>query len=69
MQWTPIQVETRAGDEADEMPARLQVQGQWVEVGEILDRWYQGEGDPEWPPAHYFKVIGYNFLEYLLKRD
>ncbi len=40
-----------------------------MKVGEILDRWYQGTGDPEWPEADYFKVIGYDFREYLLEHD
>jgi hypothetical protein len=40
-----------------------------VEVGEVLDRWYQVETKPEWPRADYFKVLGADEREYLLKHD
>jgi hypothetical protein len=69
MQMKRIQVETRADEGGDELPCRLCLAGDWIEVGEVLDRWYQGPGNPEWPESHYFKIIGYNFLEYLLKHD
>ncbi len=69
MHLTAIHVEAAADEEATSIPQRLQVAGRWVEVGEILDRWYQGVGNPEWPPADYFKVICYDFKEYLLKHD
>ncbi len=64
-----IQVEAEADERGDEIPRRLCIGGEWVEAGEILDRWYQGSGDPEWPESDYFKIIGYDFLEYLLKHD
>jgi hypothetical protein len=43
------------------------VEGQWIEVEEVLDRWYQAESLPEWPRANYFKVRGAGQREYLLK--
>lgn len=69
MHLTPIPVESSASEENDQIPRQLKIEGASVEVGEILDRWYQGPGNPEWPPANYFRVIGYNFKEYLLKHD
>ena len=69
MHLTPIPVEVVASDQAEELPCRFQLEGQSVEVGEILDRWYQGPGNLEYPQADYFKVIGYDFREYLIKHD
>ncbi len=69
MQLRPIQVEWSAADSGEATPRRFVTDGQSIEVGEILDRWYQGPGNPEWPQADYFKVIGYDFREYLLKHD
>ena len=69
MRLTPIQVECYAGTKADETPRRFIWEGQTLEVGEVLDRWYQVESKPEWPRADYFKVRAVNDREYLLKHD
>ena len=69
MQLIPIQVECYAGHKADETPRRFLSGDGWIEVVEVLDRWYQGAGDPEWPIADYFKVLGADRREYLLKHD
>ena len=69
MQLTPIQVESYAGDKADETPRRFLVQDQWIEVEEVLDRWYQIKSQPEWPRANYLKVRGTDQREHLLKHD
>ena len=69
MRLTPIQVECYAGTKADETPRRFIWEGQALEVGEVLDRWYQVESKPEWPRADYFKVRSANDREYLLKHD
>jgi len=69
MQLTPIEVECHAGARADETPLRFRWEGRLIEVGEILDRWYQVESQPEWPRADYFKVRGTDRREYLLKHD
>lgn len=69
MQLTAIQVESYAGHKADETPRRMLWEGEWVEVGEVLDRWHQVESRPEWPRADYFKVRGADQCEYLLKHD
>ncbi len=69
MRLTAIQVQCYAGQKADETPRRFLVDDQWIEIAEVLDRWYQIESLPEWPRANYFKVHGANDREYLLKHD
>jgi hypothetical protein len=65
----PVQVECYAGAKADEAPRRFVWDGRPVEVGEVLDRWYQVESRPEWPRADYFKVRGTDDRAYLLKHE
>ena len=69
MRLTPIQVESYAGHKADETPRRFLLRDEWVEIEDVLDRWYQVESLPEWPRANYFKVRGLDHREYLLKHD
>jgi hypothetical protein len=69
VQLVPIQVECYAGHKADETPRRFLLEREWVEVAEVLDRWYQIESRPERPRADYFKVLGSDQSEYLLKHD
>jgi Domain of unknown function (DUF6504) len=69
MKLTPIQVECYAGAKADETPRRFAWEGRIIQVGEVLDRWYQVESKREWPRADYFKVRGEDERDYLLKHD
>jgi hypothetical protein len=69
MRLTPIEVDCYAGAKADETPRRFSLEGRTVEVGEVLDRWYQIESKPEWPRADYFKVRAVDERKYLLKHD
>ena len=69
MELIPIQVQCYAGYKADESPCRFFLGESWIKVKEILDRWYQGNRDPEWPIADYFKVLGGDGSEYILKHD
>jgi hypothetical protein len=64
-----IQVESYAGIKADETPRRFRLNEHTIEVGEVLDRWYQIESQPEWPRANYFKVHADDGNNYLLKHD
>jgi hypothetical protein len=64
-----IEVECYAGFKADETPRRFLWLGEWIEVEDVLDRWYQAAGNPEWPMADYFKVIGADGRQFLLKHD
>jgi hypothetical protein len=65
----PIQVECYAGYKADETPRRFHWEQAWIEVVEVLDRWYQGAGNPEWPRSDYFKLAGADGHHYLVKHD
>ncbi len=65
----PIQVECYSGYKADETPRRFCFEGEWVEIVDVVDRWYQGAGDPEWPIADYFKVADGEERFYLIKHD
>lgn len=69
MRLTSIHVQSYAGFKADETPRRFMLEERTVEVGEVLDRWYQVESKPEWPRADYFKVRAEDGREYLLKHD
>jgi len=69
MKLIPVQVECYAGAKADETPRRFIWEDVPIEVGEVLDRWYQVESRPEWPRADYFKVRDTDENEYLLKHD
>jgi len=69
MRLIPIQVDCYAGAKADETPRRFTWEERTIEVGEVLDRWYQVESKPEWPRADYFKVRAADEREYLLKHD
>ena len=69
MKLVPIQVECYAGAKADETPRRFVSGGRLIEIGEVLDCWYQVESQPEWPRADYFKVRGADEREYFLKHD
>jgi hypothetical protein len=65
----PIKVECYAGAKADETLRRFLWEERLIEIGEVLDRWYQVKSQPEWPRADYFKVRGVGQREYLLKHD
>jgi len=65
----PIQVECYAGYRADETPRRFILEEQRLEVLEVLDRWHEAGGHPEWPRADYFKVLAADQHQYLLKHD
>src|SRR4051812_20008719 len=69
MKLIPVEVEAELAGEGDEPPRRFFWEGRWLGVGQVVDRWYQGPGNPEWPMADYFKVMGSDSREYLLKRD
>ncbi len=69
MKLVPIRVECYAGAKADETPQRFSIEGQSIEINEVVDRWYQVESKPEWPRADYFRVLGEDGRDYLLKHD
>ncbi|MCC6356809.1 MAG: hypothetical protein IT577_23215 [Verrucomicrobiae bacterium] len=65
----PIEVVCHAGFRADEEPRRFLWHDRWIAIIEILDRWHQVQGLPEWPRADYFKVAGGDGLTHLIKHD
>ena len=62
-----VKVECHAGYRADEYPVNILDGDQKLEIREIVDRWYQGEADPQWPVSNYFKVITTTGKTFLLK--
>jgi hypothetical protein len=69
VKFQPVEVQCYAGHRADESPRRFKRKNRWVEVDQIMDRWYQGARDPEWPIAEYFKVSDRSGRECLLRHD
>ena len=65
----PITVECHSGYRADEYPKSFFRDGVRFEITEILDRWYQGETNPEFPVSNYFKVKTSAGEQYILKHD
>lgn len=65
----PIKVECYAGYKADEYPKCFYWNDIRFEIKEILDRWYQGEDNPEWPVANYFKINSANEEQYIIKHE
>ena len=64
-----IKVENHAGYKSGEYPKRFFWEDICFEIEEILDRWYQGDMNPEFPPANYFKVRASNQKIYILKNE
>ena len=64
-----IKVESYAGYKANEYPKRFYWENICFEIEEITDRWYQGDLNPEFPPASYFKVRTSNQKIYILKHE
>jgi len=67
--YLPIRVECRSGYRAEETPRVLCWGGRRLAVQEIQDRWYQGEIDPEFPSADYFKVLTEDGLSRIIKYE
>jgi len=65
----PIRVESYSGFKADEYPKSFYREDIRYDVIEVLDRWYQGNSDPEIPVSDYFKVTAADGNEYILKHE
>ncbi len=57
-----INVECRAGYQAEETPCRIRFNGRAVEVTDVIDRWLA-------PDHRYFKVKGDDGATYILRHD
>lgn len=56
MPFEAIHVECHSGFKVNERPVAFHFRARRWEVGEILDRWYEGGVDPRRPQIDYFKV-------------
>lgn len=65
----PVQVECHSGYRADEYPKVFYWDTIRFEIAEILDRWHQGEQNPDFPPADYFKVRIKDMKTFILKHE
>ncbi|MEE9572607.1 MAG: hypothetical protein V3W20_06145 [Candidatus Neomarinimicrobiota bacterium] len=65
----PIKVECHSGYKADEYPKCFYWNNDRFEIQEIIDRWYQGDRDPEWPVSNYFRVDTTCGKQYIIKHD
>ena len=57
-----LKVECYSGYKADERPMRFQLGAQWLDVEEVVDRWYD-------PDAIYFRVRTTDGALYVLRHD
>jgi hypothetical protein len=65
----PIEVECHSGYKADEYPKYFTRGNDRFEIHEVMDRWYQGETNPEYPVSNYFKVKTTTGVQYIIKHD
>lgn len=65
----PVEVNLLPVDETDGQPAAILLGNEEIAIAYITDRWYQGDNNPEFPEADYYKVSGMNGREYLLKHE
>lgn len=66
---TPIKVECYSGYKADEYPKCFYWDDERFEIKEVLDRWFQGDQNPDWPVADYFKVCTTCGRQYIIKHE
>jgi hypothetical protein len=64
-----ITVECHSGFKADEYPKCFFWESVRFEIDEIVDRWYQGNLNPDFPAANYFKVRTTDNNIYILKHE
>ena len=69
MKLTRIKVECYSGYKADEYPRLFLWKNKEIEIDEVTDRWYQGEGTSGWPLANYFKVKTGGGEQFILKHE
>ena len=65
----PVLVECHSGYKADEFPKCFYWDTIKFEIKDVLDRWYQGDLNPESPAANYFKVSTADNKIYILKHE
>lgn len=65
----PVQVKCHSGYKADEYPTAFYWDTIRFEIEEILDRWYQGDQNPEFSQADYYKVRTSDQKIYILRHE
>ncbi|NMC38550.1 MAG: cytoplasmic protein [Bacteroidales bacterium] len=65
----PVNVDCYSGHKADEYPKCFYLNDELFIITEIIDRWYQGDANPEFPPADYFKITTFTRKQFILKHD
>jgi hypothetical protein len=66
---TEIGVECYSGFKADEYPKSFYLGETRYEIKAIIDQWYQGDLNPDFPVSDYFKVETPDGEQFLLKHD
>ena len=69
MELIAVRVESYSGYKADEYPVSFYWNDKKFEVQDIIDHWYQGEVNPEWPVSDYFRVLTISGTQHLIKHD
>uniref|UniRef100_UPI0032178ED4 cytoplasmic protein n=1 Tax=uncultured Draconibacterium sp. TaxID=1573823 RepID=UPI0032178ED4 len=64
-----IKVKCHSGYKSNEYPKYFYWDGIRFNVLEIIDRWYQGDLNPEFTPVYYFKVKTEDAKLYILKYE
>ena len=65
----PIKAECHSGYKADEYPKCFWLDDSRFEISQVNDRWYQGETNPEFPVANYFRVETTSGEQFILKHE
>jgi hypothetical protein len=69
IKFIPIEVEYHSGYTADEYPKCFFWNNSRYEISQIIDRWYQGENNSEYPVSNYFKLDTTSEEQYIIKHD
>jgi hypothetical protein len=69
MEMIAVIVESYSGYKADEYPKCFYWNNNRFEVQEVIDRWYQGDINPEWPVSDYFRIATASGTQYIIKHD
>ena len=69
MKLIPIKVECHSGFKAEEYPKYFTLKNNRFEIHQVMNRWYQGETNPEYPVSIYFKVETTLVEQYIIKHD
>ncbi len=64
-----VKVECHPGYKADESPVCFYLGEVRFDIIEITDRWYQGDTNPDFPAADYFKVLTFDDNQHILKHE